>query len=92
MDFVAISYYQTSIMAASPDGLKTTEANLTRSIVNPYLEKSEWGWQIDPVGLRYALNTLYDRYHKPIFIVDCNPYKGRKWRNFPSNILYHVKK
>lgn len=70
VDFVAISYYQTSIMAASPDGLKTTEANLTRSIVNPYLEKSEWGWQIDPVGLRYALNTLYDRYHKPIFIVE----------------------
>ena len=35
VDFVAISYYQTSIMAASPDGLKTTEANLTRSIVNP---------------------------------------------------------
>ena len=31
---------------------------------------SEWGWQIDPVGLRYALNTLYDRYHKPIFIVE----------------------
>ena len=70
VDFVAISYYQTSIAAASTEGLKTTEANLTRQVANPYLKASEWGWQIDPVGLRYGLNLLYDRYHKPIIIVE----------------------
>ena len=36
---------------------------------NPYLEASEWGWQIDPEGLRYILNTLYDRYEKPLLLL-----------------------
>ena len=39
-------------------------------IKNPFLEASEWGWQIDPIGLRIALNQLYDRYRKPLFIVE----------------------
>jgi len=39
-------------------------------IANPYLQTSEWGWQLDPVGFRYTLNLLYDRYHKPIFVVE----------------------
>ena len=39
-------------------------------IKNPYLEKSDWGWQIDPVGLRIVLNKLYDRYQKPLFVVE----------------------
>ncbi|GAB7260778.1 hypothetical protein DZS_20600 [Dickeya ananatis] len=39
-------------------------------VPNPYLESSEWGWQIDPLGLRYLLNFLYDRYQKPLFIVE----------------------
>lgn len=37
---------------------------------NPYLKTSEWGWAIDPLGLRITLNTLYDRYQKPLFIVE----------------------
>ena len=37
---------------------------------NPYLKASEWGWQIDPLGLRITCNTLYDRYNKPLFIVE----------------------
>jgi len=69
-DFIGISYYQTSIAAAAPDDLEKTGGNLAMRITNPYLETSEWGWQIDPVGLRYALNILYDRYHKPIMIVE----------------------
>lgn len=40
------------------------------SISKPFVEKSDWGWQIDPVGLRYALNLLYERYQKPLFIVE----------------------
>ncbi len=70
VDFVAISYYQTSVAAAKSEGMEKTAGNLGQHIMNPYLEKSEWGWMIDPVGLRYALNVLYDRYHKPIFIVE----------------------
>ena len=45
-------------------------ACLVRAGLNPNLEASEWGWQIDPVGLRYALSDLYERYEKPIFIVE----------------------
>ena len=37
---------------------------------NPYVDKSDWGWQIDPVGLRYSLVTLYERYEIPLFIVE----------------------
>ncbi len=37
---------------------------------NPYLQESEWGWQIDPSGLRYTLNYFYDRYQKPLFIAE----------------------
>lgn len=69
-DFVAISYYQTRLAIACPDGQDMTMANLAAAYANPHLEQSEWGWQIDPVGLRYALNVLYDRYHKPIFVVE----------------------
>ncbi|MFT8623631.1 MAG: family 1 glycosylhydrolase, partial [Lacticaseibacillus paracasei] len=39
-------------------------------IKNPFLKASEWGWQIDPIGLRIALNQLYERYRKPLFIVE----------------------
>ena len=37
---------------------------------NPYVDKSDWGWQIDPTGLRYALVTLHERYEVPLFIVE----------------------
>lgn len=37
---------------------------------NPYLQASDWGWQIDPIGLRYTLNEIYDRYHIPLMVVE----------------------
>ena len=40
------------------------------SLLNPYLKASEWGWQIDPKGLRYSLNELYDRYQIPLMVVE----------------------
>ena len=46
------------------------EGNLIGGIPNPYLKASEWGWQIDPIGLRIVLNQFYDRYQKPLFIVE----------------------
>lgn len=69
-DFLAFSYYMSMVTAAHQGELEETESNLKRSIKNPYLESSEWGWQIDPVGLRYSLNTFYDRYEIPLFIVE----------------------
>ncbi|MEI9210959.1 family 1 glycosylhydrolase, partial [Pseudomonas aeruginosa] len=46
------------------------QGNILNMIPNPHLKSSEWGWQIDPVGLRVLLNTLWDRYQKPLFIVE----------------------
>ena len=69
VDFVSFSYY-TSVVS-SADGLyETALANMATGEKNPYLDINPWGFQIDPVGLRIALNDLYDRYQKPLFIVE----------------------
>ncbi|HEM6228706.1 TPA: 6-phospho-beta-glucosidase [Streptococcus suis] len=70
VDFMSFSYYMTSITRALPDKDKATAGNLMLGEANPYLEASDWGWQIDPVGLRITLNKLYDRYQVPLFIVE----------------------
>ena len=64
VDFIAFSYYFSSI-ASSPDG---KELIVERS--NPYLQRNDWDWPIDPTGLRVALNELYDRYQLPLFVVE----------------------
>ena len=69
-DFMALSYYQTSVAASQDEPMERTSGNMGSFIRNPYLNKSEWGWQIDPLGLRYTLNVLYDRYQKPLFIAE----------------------
>lgn len=66
-DFVSFSYYSSSIATVQEDGQQTA-GNLVVSTKNPYLKASEWGWQIDPIGLRIMLNKMYDRTQKPIFI------------------------
>ncbi len=68
VDFISFSYY--SSKCASVDEKLKTDGNVFASVKNPYLKASEWGWQIDPLGLRTTLNTLYDRYQKPLFIVE----------------------
>lgn len=70
VDFVSFSYYQTSCVAADESNLELTNGNTTIGVKNPYLPSSEWGWQIDPVGLRISLIDLYDRYRKPLMIVE----------------------
>lgn len=71
VDFVSFSYYSTKVASTDPEVLKnTTSANAISSIKNPYLKASDWGWQVDPKGLRYTLNQIYDRYQKPLFIVE----------------------
>ena len=71
VDFVSFSYYMSSAISAHPEKLENAVGNLiTGGIKNPYLPSSDWGWQIDPKGLRIALNQLYDRYQKPLFIAE----------------------
>ncbi|MTI49313.1 glycoside hydrolase family 1 protein [Sporosalibacterium faouarense] len=70
VDFVSFSYYS-SLCAAEPrEGLKEAVGNNSTAYENPYLSSSDWGWQIDPLGLRISLIDLYDRYRKPLFIVE----------------------
>lgn len=68
-DYLAFSYYRTMTYEAGEThtGIDTGGA---MGKENPYLEKSEWGWAIDPLGLRYTCNELYDKYHKPLFIAE----------------------
>ncbi|MDT8862869.1 6-phospho-beta-glucosidase [Alkalihalobacillus sp. MEB130] len=71
VDFVSFSYYMSSAVSAHPEKLEGAVGNLiTGGIKNPYLPTSDWGWQIDPKGLRTALNQLYDRYQKPLFVAE----------------------
>lgn len=73
VDFISFSYYASRSASADPatvEKYKKPGNAAIKSLLNPYLPASEWGWQIDPVGLRVTLNTLYDRYLKPLFIVE----------------------
>ena len=67
VDFISFSYY-VSICAGK--GGEEGGGNILGGKKNPYLKASEWGWQIDPVGLRYTLNRFYDRWQKPLFVVE----------------------
>lgn len=69
VDFIGFSYYMSTAASTDPNAEKT-EGNQFIASKNPYLQTSEWGWTIDPLGLRIALNEIYDRYHKPMFIVE----------------------
>jgi 6-phospho-beta-glucosidase len=71
VDYIAISYYASRMVSADQDLMKAqTAGNVFTSMKNPYLKRSEWGWQIDPLGFRITLNSMYDRYQKPIFVVE----------------------
>ncbi len=64
LDFISFSYYRSTVTNQS------REYNFIGGDPNPYLEITPWGWPIDPLGLRYVLNEIYDRYEKPLFIVE----------------------
>ena len=70
VDYVSFSYYASRLTSANPEINAKTSGNVIASLRNPHLEASEWGWQIDPLGLRITLAALYDRYEKPMFIVE----------------------
>lgn len=69
LDFVSFSYYRSTTVSADhftsmdPMGIMGGDGN-------PFLENTKWGWPIDPLGLRYCLNELYDRYQKPVFVIE----------------------
>ncbi|MBD3689149.1 glycoside hydrolase family 1 protein [Nanchangia anserum] len=69
VDFVSFSYYM-SVCESGTREVPAGEGNIVGGIPNPTLPASEWGWQIDPVGLRIVLNQFWDRWQKPLFIVE----------------------
>ncbi|MDR2225843.1 MAG: glycoside hydrolase family 1 protein [Providencia sp.] len=68
-DFISLSYYMTYVTKGGPDA-KELSGHLVSKIKNPFLTQSEWGWPIDPTGLRITLNKLWDRYGIPLFVVE----------------------
>lgn len=68
-DFYSFSYYMSICYSSKPDQ-EQVEANMLKGLKNPYLKASDWGWQIDPKGLRYSLNEIYDRYQIPMMLVE----------------------
>lgn len=70
VDFVSFSYYMSGCATADASQAAKLRGNILDMVPNPHLDSSEWGWQIDPVGLRTLLNLLWDRYQKPRFIVE----------------------
>jgi len=69
VDYIGYSYYSSAVVSCDTSQ-KTTDANMSTSFLNPYLKASDWGWQIDPTGLRLAMNRLQERYNIPQFIVE----------------------
>ncbi len=69
VDFISLSYYNSRCVRADGQG-EIAKGNVFASAKNPYLECSQWGWPIDPLGFRVTLNALYDRYQKPLFVVE----------------------
>ena len=70
VDFMAFSYYASYVAAADESDKEASSGNMFSAIKNPYLPESEWGWQIDALGMRIIANDLYDRYQLPLFVVE----------------------
>ncbi|MDD7993842.1 6-phospho-beta-glucosidase [Kosakonia radicincitans] len=70
VDFISFSYYMTGCVTTDDALNQQARGNILSMVQNPHLASSEWGWQIDPVGLRTLLNMLWDRWQKPLFIVE----------------------
>ncbi len=70
VDFISVSYYMSGCATEAAEHAEVRRANVHNMIPNPHLEESEWGWQIDPQGLRHSLNLMYELFEKPIFIVE----------------------
>lgn len=69
VDYVAFSYYMSWTVSATGDDYLEYDEEANHGD-NPYLKQSDWGWQIDPTGVRYAMNWMWDRWHKKMMIVE----------------------
>ena len=69
VDMYTYSYYMTNCVSVDPD-VNKEQGNMMMGVPNPYLKKSDWGWAIDPDGLRWSLNEVWDRYQLPIMVVE----------------------
>ncbi|EHS58250.1 glycoside hydrolase family 1 protein [Paenibacillus sp. Aloe-11] len=70
VDFISFSYYTSLVSTTTPEKYGSTGGNLYSTVKNPNLKVTEWGWQLDPIGLRTVLKELYDRYQLPLFVVE----------------------
>lgn len=69
VDFFTFSYYMSNCVTAQKDAAQV-DGNIMGGAKNPYLKATDWGWQIDPKGLRWTLNEIYGRYQIPVMIVE----------------------
>lgn len=69
-DFLAFSYYYTMTIGKNTKTIESNSIDFVTGYENPYIKKSQWGWGIDPVGLRYTLNVFHNRYHMPLMVVE----------------------
>ena len=70
VDFYTFSYYSSRCVTTHKDEGRSATGNAVGGASNPYLKASDWGWLIDPKGLRYALNEIYGRYRIPMMVVE----------------------
>lgn len=73
VDYLGFSYYMSTTVKSDVQNENpgnVVNGGLPNGVENPYISSSDWGWSIDPTGLRYTLNRLYDRYQIPLFIVE----------------------
>ena len=69
VDYIGFSYYNSNVATSRKD-IQLIDGNMINSVKNKYLTESRWGWSIDPMGLRIALNELYGRYHIPLSVAE----------------------
>ncbi|MBM6646721.1 glycoside hydrolase family 1 protein [Bacillus sp. RIT 809] len=70
VDYIGFSYYMSRTEKKEKTEQEKAQGNIMAGIKNPFLKASDWGWEIDPTGLRISLNKLYDRYEVPLFVVE----------------------
>lgn len=71
IDFISFSYYRSRVVSTEyTEPAEVIDTSSLEGVVNPYLPKTDWGWSIDPEGLRLALQELYDRYQLPLFVAE----------------------
>ncbi len=70
VDYIGFSYYMSFVTKATEDNSDFNYVEPHHLVKKPYIKTSEWGWQIDAIGIRYSLNWFWDRFQLPIFIVE----------------------